>query len=166
MDWQTPSSFSIRAHEWGRGWGLTVSQWVLCPRLLLGDTRPISHTCKQPVAVDICSTLIKSIEKSYRPELAASILMCPIQTHFSFTLPTHSQPVFYECNEYGHMMDCVMHASLCVCVYVCVSTCCTIVVNSRQSCTMLFFSNEYSVTLANGDLKQTKKRENVNNLRN
>lgn len=63
-------------------------------------------------------------------------------------------------------MDCVMHASLCVCVYVCVSTCCTIVVNSRQSCTMLFFSNEYSVTLANGDLKQTKKRENVNNLRN
>ena len=52
------------------------------------------------------------------------------------------------------MMDCVMHA---LCVYVCVSTCCTIVVNSRQSCTMLFFSNEYSVTLANGDLKQTKK---------
>lgn len=37
------------------------------------------------------------------------------------------------------------------------STCCTMVVNSRQSCTMLFFSNEYSVTLENGDLEETEQ---------
>lgn len=58
-----------------------------------------------------------------------------------------------------------MHAPPCVCEI----TCCTMVVNSKQSCTMLFFSNEYSVTLANGDLKsknrdhdQTNASETVN----
>ncbi len=35
-------------------------------------------------------------------------------------------------------------------------TCCTMVVSSRQSWTMLFFSTEYSETLTNGDL-QTKQ---------
>lgn len=59
------------------------------------------------------------------------------------------------------MMDCVI---LCVCV--CVITCCTMVVNSRQSCTMLFFSNEYSVTLANGDLQQTEKKKKKNRVYN
>ena len=54
-------------------------------------------------------------------------------------------------------------------VSICEITCCTMVVNSKQSCTMLFFSNEYSVTLANGDLKgknrdhdQTNASETVN----
>ena len=57
------------------------------------------------------------------------------------------------------MMECLMYAFCIFILYVCISTCCTMVVNSRQSCTMLFFSNEYSVTLANGDLKQKKKQK-------
>lgn len=32
------------------------------------------------------------------------------------------------------------------------------VVSSKHSCTMLFFSNEYSVTLAKGDLEQRDRR--------
>lgn len=59
------------------------------------------------------------------------------------------------------MVDCAMYAPACLEVCVCLNTCCTIVVNSRQSCTMLFFSKEYSVTLANGDLKQTRKDKNI-----
>lgn len=51
-------------------------------------------------------------------------------------------------------------------VRVCGGTCCTMVVNSRQSCTMLFFSNEYSVTLAKGDLKQTRGRKTCGNVKN
>ena len=45
------------------------------------------------------------------------------------------------------------------CVFVCVGhrerTCCTMVVSSKHSWTMLFFRREYSVTLANGDLQQS-----------
>lgn len=83
---ETPSSFSIRAYKLSRGWGLTVSQWVLRLRLLLRATRPISHAANSLWQWAYVPLIIKSIEMSYRPEQTASVSMFPIQTHFSFAL--------------------------------------------------------------------------------
>lgn len=120
-----------------------MSQWVLCSRLFLRATCPITHADNSLQQRAYAPLKIKCIEKSYRPECShndvsnqSPLLCCPFNSN-------HMSQV----NLYRH-----------VCEYVCVSTCCTMVVNSRQSCTMLFFSNEYSVTLANGDLQQEKKK--------
>lgn len=123
-----------------------MSQWVLCPRLLRRATRPITHADNSLQWRAYVPLKIKSIEKSYRPEC--------IHNDVSNQNPLLCCP--FNSNDMSQV-DLDQHVFECVCV----STCCTMVVNSRQSCTMLFFSNEYSVTLANGDLQQEKKEKNV-----
>lgn len=137
--WQDHSSFSSSAHRWG--WGLTVSQSALSPRLSLRYWILLKRACS---ACAYVALKIKYPEKRFRADWAlcynrSNQKCCPFS--FNHFLDHVSKMNKKEMDWWGKHL----------------STCWTMVVNSRQSCTMLFFNNEYSVTLENGDLKETKQ---------
>lgn len=140
--WQDHSSFSNSARRWG--WGLTVSQsalsrghyWTLLKR-----------ACSERAYVAL---KIRYPEKRFRTDWAVLYNQIKKCCPFSFNryLDHVSKMNKDEMDWWDKRPTCPE----------CVSTCWTMVVNSRQSCTMLFFSNEYSVTLENGDLEEIKQR--------
>lgn len=88
--WETARSFSIRAHKLNWGWGITVSEWAHCLRWLQRATCPISHAANILWRWTYVPLIVKSIEMSYRPAQAVTVLMFSIQMHYSFAQPIHS----------------------------------------------------------------------------
>lgn len=139
--WQDHSSFSNSARRWG--WGLTVSQSALSLRLSLRYWTLLKRACSERAYVAL---KIKYPEKRFR----AAVLYNQIKSQTAALSDLIVS--LLTCAKWIRVrwMGETNVSRVCECV----STCWTMVVNSRQSCTMLFFNNEYSVTLENGDLEE------------